>query len=342
MKKIFLTVDTECHDLSKANQYIFGYKGKEAFGIVKILKLAEELNLPVNFFLDVGECRKYGKEFIKDIVDTIHSYNQPVFFHLHPDYISGDSNRTYLWEYSKEEQRQIIYNALEDYKSFVDFNESDILVFRAGRYGVNSDTYDVLSELNCRVLDLSYLCHCYKMCRISAEEIKVYNIPTQFKNVFVLPNTRFIAFDLLGRKKCIGLDSADATYFEFKQIIKKTRLDNIVFTMHSWNFIRKWFFFKNYFQGDRMMERKFKKSVAFARKHGFEFEDLRYFNPDDKSDVTDELINIYEKNKINCIVNNFFRFMKIARLNKKYFIAYSLFFSTLFFVMLLILLMMLF
>ena len=88
MKKIFLTVDTECHDLGKANQYIYGNKGKEAFGIVKILELAKELNLPVNFFLDVGECRKYGREFIQKIVNTIHSYNQPIFFHLHPDYIS--------------------------------------------------------------------------------------------------------------------------------------------------------------------------------------------------------------------------------------------------------------
>ncbi len=318
MKKIFLTVDTECHDINLVNQYIYGKKGEKEFGIVKILELAKEYNVPVNFFLDVGENRKYGKEFIREIVDIIHSYNQPVFFHLHPDYISGDSTRTYLWEYSKEEQREIILKALEDYKSFVEID--DKLIFRAGRYGVNLDTYEILSELEFDVLDLSYLCNNNKMCKLDTKEIDSNNAPIKYKNVTLLPNTQFVGFDLFGKKKCIGLDSADATYSEFKSIIKKSRLNNIVFTMHSWNFIKKWFFLKNYIQGDRMMERKFRKSVEYARKHGYEFEDLRKF--EFRADE-DELINLYKNNKVKCLMNNFFRFQKIARLNKKYFVFYS-------------------
>ena len=319
MKKIFLTVDTECHDINLVNQYIYGKKGTKEYGIVKILELAKEYKIPVNFFLDVGECRKYGKEFINEIVDIIHSYNQPVFFHLHPDYISGDSSRTYLWEYSKDEQREIIVNALEDYKSFVSID--DKLIFRAGRYGVNSDTYDILSELGYDVLDLSYLCHNNKMCKLDTKEINSNNVPIKYKDVTLLPNTQFVGFDFLGKKKCIGLDSADATFNEFKRFLKKTKLNNVVFTMHSWNFIKKWFFLKNYIQGDIFMERKFRKSVVYARKCGYEFEDLRKFSIEDGED---ELINLYEKEKIQCIINNFLRFQKIARLNKKYFIFYSI------------------
>ena len=321
MKKIFLTVDTECHDINLVNQYIYGKKGKKEFGIVKILELAKQLNIPVNFFLDVGESRKYGKEFIKEIVEIIHSYNQPVFFHLHPDYISGDSGRTYLWEYSKDEQREIILDALEDYKSFV--NVDDKLIFRAGRYGVNADTYDILSELEYDVLDLSYLCNNNKMCKLDTKEVGSHNASFQYKKVTLLPNTQFVGFDLLGKKKCIGLDSADATYSEFKNVVKKSRLNNIVFTMHSWNFIRKWFFLKNYIQGDAFMERKFRKSVKYARKCGYEFEDLRNY---EFSNETDELINPYKRNKVKCIVNNFLRFRKIARLNKKYFFFYLSFY----------------
>jgi hypothetical protein len=285
---------------------------------VKILELAKKYDVPVNFFLDVGECRKYGREFISDIVETIRSYGQPIFFHLHPDYISGDSARTYLWEYSAKEQREIIAVALEDYKSFVEVG--DKLIFRAGRYGVNADTYDVLSELDYEVVDLSYLCNNNKMCKLDTAEVNTCNAPFKYKGVTLLPNTQFIGFDLLGRKKCVGLDSADATYSEYKKIIKKSKLDNVVFTMHSWNFIKKWFFLKSYFQGDRAMERKFRKSVICARKNGYEFADLRDFQ---FAEGEDELINPYEKNKISCILNNFVRFQKIARLNKKYFVFYS-------------------
>lgn len=333
MKKIYLTVDTECHNIDKVNQYIYGKVGNKEYGIVKILELAKEYKIPVNFFLDVGESRKYGREFIKNIVDTIHSYNQPVFFHLHPDYISNDS-RTYLWEYSKEEQKEIILSALEDYKSFVD--NGDKLVFRAGRYGVNLDTYDILSELGYDVLDLSYLCNNNKMCKIDTNEIQTMNAPTKYNNITILPNTQFVGFDLLGKKKCIGVDSSDATYSEFKKIIKNSNLKNIVFTMHSWNFIKKWFFEKEYIQGDRAMERKFRKSIVYARKCGYEFENLSNFQfGNDK----DELINFYSKNKIGCVINNFFRFQKIARLNKKYFAFYTAFYLcilTLFFILFLL------
>ena len=318
MKKIYLTVDTECHDIDKANQYIYGKKGNKEFGIVKILELGKKYDVPVNFFLDVGECRKYGRQFISDIVDIIRSYDQPIFFHLHPDYISGDPTRTYLWEYSEKEQREIISEALEDYKSFVEVG--DKLIFRAGRYGVNSTTYDILSELDFEVLDLSYLCNNNKMCKLDTSEVNTQNAAVKYKGVTLLPNTQFVGFDLCGRNKCIGLDSADATYSEFKKIIKSSGLHDVVFTMHSWNFIKKWFFLKNYIQGDGAMERKFRKSVIYARKHGYEFADLGEY---EFKEEKDELINPYKKDKIGCIINNFLRFQKIARLNKKYFVFYS-------------------
>lgn len=333
MKKIYLTVDTECHDIEKVNQYIYGKVKDEEYGITKILELAKDHNIPVNFFVDVGESEKYGREFIENIVDIIHSYNQPVFFHLHPDYIANDS-RTYLWEYSYDEQKQIIDKALKNYKSFI--TNDDRIVFRAGRYGVNSDTYDIISSCDERFLDLSYLCNNNKMCKISTEELGVKNIPTVYKNVEILPNTQFVGFDYFGKVKCIGLDASDATFNEFSRFIKQTKLKNIVFTMHSWHFIKKWFFSATYLKGDKAKIRKFKRSVLLAEKMGYEFEDLRNFKYETDND---ELINLCEgKNKIIGLINNFVRFQKIARLNKKYFIVYFAFYFTLFLVMLLFIL----
>jgi len=324
MKNIFLTVDTECHDFNKVNQYIYGKKKNESWGIKKILELAESEQITVNFFLDVGECKVYGDEFIQNIVDIIHDYEQPIFFHLHPDYISKDPNRTFLWMYSYDEKKAILEEAYEIYRRFTGIQ--DKLVFRVGRYGIDKELVDILNELSINILDLSYICDAPKMCHLSKKEIGVSNCATRIGNVTILPTTRFIGFDFFGITRCIGLDSADATLNEFKSILRKTKLSNIVWTMHSWDFIRKWFFLPKYFMGDKMMVRKFKKSVKFAKENGFSFGNLNdyQFTIDD-----DELINLCNtpSGKILGIVNNFLRFQKIARLNKKYFSLYMIFYA---------------
>lgn len=104
MNKIFLTVDTECHDIRKENQYIWGKKNGREYGIGRILELGKQYEIPVNFFVDFAEERRYGREYIQRIIDKIKQYNQPIFLHLHPNFISGDESRTFLWEYDKEEQ----------------------------------------------------------------------------------------------------------------------------------------------------------------------------------------------------------------------------------------------
>ncbi len=321
MKTIYLTVDTECHDWEKVNLYIYGRKNGEDWGIKKILELAKKQGIPVNFFVDVGECRKYGDSFIEQMVALIHSYGQPVYFHLHPDYLSNDHTRTYLWEYSYEEKQKIISLALAEYRRFA--MSQDKIIFRAGRYGVDNDVYEILSRQNIEILDLSYVYGARKMCHISEEDLHVKNCSTRYKEINILPNTRFIAFDYFGKKKCVGLDSADATFNEFKRFIQRTSLNNIVWTMHSWNFIRKWFFIPKYFQGDKAMVRKFQKSVKLAKQAGFSFGDLSDYVYKQEDD---ELLNLCEgfKGKMLGLFNNFVRFQKIARLNKKYFMIYFL------------------
>ncbi len=322
MKTIYLTVDTECHEIAKANQYLYGKIGAQEYGIKKILELATELNIPVNFFLDVVECRKYGDKYVSDIVSLIRSYGQPIFLHLHPNYVSEDS-RSYLWEYTDEEKISILLAGIDDYSRLV--GVTDGIVFRAGRYGVNRAVYDALSETGKISLDLSYCCHDMKMCRLPPEEAKNNNAPFQINGISVLPNTRYIGLSLLGKQKCFNLDAADSTKDEFCSFIKRTSLNNIVWTMHSWNFIKKWFFLKDYIRGNDYEVEKFKQCVNIARKAGFEFGNLQQYSYKEEHD---ELVNLCEgvSGKFRCILNNFIRFRKIGRLTKKYFILYHVFY----------------
>ena len=324
MRRIYLTVDTECHDIQKLNQYIYGNKGKESYGLPKILKVCKELNVPLNVFLDVCECKRYGDKYIQDIVDLVHSYGQPIFFHFHPNFLSGDDSKSFLWQYSEGEQKKLLEDGVKIYRQFC--GEQDKLIFRAGRYGVNELTFNTLKSLAQEVLDLSYFSHSQKMCKLSTKNLNTLNVPTQFNGVILLPNTTYVGFRYFGKFHVFILNVAQTTYNEFSRFIRKTELNEVVYTMHSWDFIRKWFFLDKYIQGDKTVLRKFRKCVKVARKNGFEFANLNDFEyvPEQKDELVDLCCGA--KDKVLGLWNNFVRFYGIGRLTKKYFMAYMVLF----------------
>lgn len=318
MKRIYLTVDTECHNIEKVNQYIYGKKGKQYYGVPKILELTKELNIVVNFFLDVAECKRYGDEYMQRIVDMIHSAGQPIWFHFHPNYVSGDDEKSFLWQYTEEEQRKLLVEGLEIYHRFC--GKQDRLVFRAGRYGVNEVTYKILQEFGVDVLDLSYFSHSQKMCCLPTEKVQYLNVPFKYENITLLPNSTYVGFDYMGKFHAFILNVAMSPFNEFKRFITQTKLNDVVHTMHSWDFIRKWFFAGEYIQGDRYVIRRFRKCVVIARKQGYVFSSLSDFKFE--GGQTDELINLCQKpgGKIMGLINNFNRFYGIGRLTPKYFV----------------------
>lgn len=208
MKKIFLTVDVECHDYSMQNQYLWGKAGNKEYGLKMILELGKEFDIPVNFFVDFAECNKYGRDFIVKIVNLIKSYNQGIYLHLHPDFISGDGSRTFLWEYSYDEQLKILKAGLDNYKSIM--KRDDCPGFRIGRYGADINMYKAMKELKMNTVDLSYCCNCPKMCGISHDEVQAFNRPVKYYGQTLFPNTRYIGFKLFKIKniqcRCCGYD----------------------------------------------------------------------------------------------------------------------------------------
>ena len=271
MKKIFITVDTECHDITQVNKYIWGKVGKEQYGIKYILEQATENEIPINFFFDMCESNRYGDDYSKEIIDEIKSYGQPIFLHLHTNYISGDDTRSFLWQYSKDEQKEIIRQGFNQYCSLL--NTDKCLAFRVGRYGASPEMYEVMDELGIRTVDLSYCHNNYKMCHVTENDVKTVNAPTYYKNQIILPNTRFICFDFLGRKKSINTDLHEASFREIKEVLKKLETEYVVFTMHSWHFIDKCFYRKA-IRGDKKQIKKFDKIIKYCKKLNYEFADV--------------------------------------------------------------------
>lgn len=320
-KHIYLTVDTECHDINKLNESIYGKTKRGEYGIEKILQLGVELGIPINVFIDIPECHRYGDEHIKKIVNLVKKYHQPICLHVHPDYILNKEKK-HFWEYTKEEQKQILAIALDDYVRFC--GKYDKLIFRAGAWGVNSDTYDVLRELvpkDVKIIDLSYIYKSRWRCHLSYEEFGTANTAREFKGIELIPNTTYNGFDFLGRRYAFTLSVPNPNFGEFKKVIDKNKISNITYTMHSWDFIKQWFFRRGIIAGNDVLIRKFKKCVRYAQSNGYEFESLYDYRHIEEPDQFIDLCNT-KTGKLWCLWYNYRRFAENGRSFKKYGILY--------------------
>lgn len=327
MKKIYLTVDTECHDINNQDRYLWGRtrNGKE-YGLRKYLELGKELNIPINFFVDVAECGRYGVDFVKRIVDLIQSYGQPVYFHLHPNFITGDDERSFLWQYSREEKKEILAKAYNYYKEVTGLDHC--VAFRAGRYGSDSELYELISSVMGEgVIDLSYGYGNDKMCHLSYSEAGTINDIKRYKGCWLFPNTTYIALKFV-RKFILNVDTSQTTLSEYRRFIKKNKTDNIILTSHSWNFIKVYYFIKGRVWGNNSDVRKFRKMISIAQSNGYQFENLNKLDPQEISGHDDSLYDLCSIffERILSVAANFIRFQKIARLTRKYFIIYALFY----------------
>ena len=328
MKKIYLTIDTECHNIDKENQYIWGVKGNKRYGIEKIMDIANEFQIPLNFFVDIAEAKRYGDDYIRKIIQTINGREHKVYLHLHPNYTTGDDSKTYLWEYPYEEQKEILKQGFNDYYRLT--GQEKCAAFRIGRYGASENMYKALDELGISTIDLSYSCILPKMCKLTFDQIGVYNVPKVYNNQLIMPNTRYVGFDYFGIKKVYNCDISETNYGEFADVLKETNLQNMTLTMHSWDLIKRYFFLKNFITGNKQTVSKLRKMISLAQNEGFVFSDLE--NDFSKEIIVqkDILYNPIKKNafnKIRYLIYNFKRFQSIARINKKYFAIYTSFYA---------------
>ena len=322
-KRIYLTVDTECHDIQRLNEYITGKTNKGLYGLEKILQLGNELDIPINVFLDIPECHIYGDDYIHSLVNTISKYNQPIFLHVHPDYIA-DAKRKHLWEYTRDEQKEILRQSILDYKRFC--GDQDRLIFRAGAWGVNKETYEVLSELIsemgiAEIIDLSYVYKSRWRCHLSFDEYGAANASRKYRDITVFPNTTYIGYDYFGKDYAFSLCVPNKSVHEFKEIVIQNKLSNITYTMHSWDFIKRWFFLPDFIKGNDQQIRIFKKCVAYAKENGYRFSDLREYN---LVEEPDQCINLCRgiNGKLRCLWYNYLRFSDNGRSYKKYALLY--------------------
>lgn len=164
-QKVLVSVDTEgpagCLPVEKM---IYGQArdGKE-YGITFLMDLFDKNDIRALFFVDIPEMADYGEEKLARVMIDIVERGHDVGVHVHPDHMA-DINRRYLWEYSAKEQYEIIARCTDFYVKTL---KKAPLSFRAGRYGANNDTLDVLEKLGYQ-FDMSEF-YASRYCKIKPE-----------------------------------------------------------------------------------------------------------------------------------------------------------------------------
>lgn len=326
-KRLYITVDTECHDINNQDRYLWGEtKDGERWGLEKILEEGRALNIPINFFVDIAEVDRYGLDFVKKVVDLITAYNQPVYLHLHPNFITGDDERSYLWQYDEAEQRRILHRAHVIWEDL--FPNKSCVAFRAGRYGTDSQIYSLMKdEFGEGLIDLSYGSPGGKMCHLTKGEIGVDNVCKEYKGIIIFPNTTYVGLAFLGKTHNFGLDAAQTCLGEFVAVLKQNTVKNVILTMHSWNFIKTWFFRKGKVYKDKSALKRFRSMVEYAQKQGYKISSLNDFELiPNESDQIVELCNSFS-GKVYSFYYNFIRFQRMGRLTPKYFKLFGAFYT---------------
>lgn len=234
MKNIILTIDTEGPRGSDPVLYqIWGKVGNEYYGIPKIIEICDKYGIKGLFFVDIPEIWDMGYEKIKEVITYIKGKGHDVGVHIHPHHMPNET-RQFLFDYSKEEQFKIIQDCT---KKYVEITGEYPKSFRAGKYGANRDTLDILSELG-YAYDFSEF-YSQKWCGIKPEID--YVLPVKYKNIIEFPVTVFrsVSIPYLYQRydKLEATNDPEETLHILDQYAKSKNDELIVLFLHSFSFL---------------------------------------------------------------------------------------------------------
>ncbi len=232
-QKILVSVDTEGPaGKHPVERLIYGKTADGEFGIKYLMRLFDQHGAKGLFFVDIAEAWDYGRNRIEDVLHTVTQGGHDTGVHVHPEHMA-DKNRRYLWQYSYEEQYEMIARCTEIYcKSLKKFP----LSFRAGRYSANNDTMAVLSKLGYKYDMSSFYGNRYCKLRLPCSYNKMISIDKlDLKEV---PVTSFKSFENYFYRRFDKIDCS-MDFREFKRVMEKIfvldSVDVVSFFVHSFS-----------------------------------------------------------------------------------------------------------
>jgi len=234
-KQAIFTVDVEGHVGSDpVTSLIYGKTKDGRFcGIDMLMDTLDEFGIKGVFFVDIAEAWDYGEEVIANVMRHIRKRGHTVGVHIHPDHMA-DKTRLFLAEYSYQEQFEIIKKCTDFYTQVMGERPT---CFRAGKYGANWDTLNILAELGYSA-DFSEF-YGQKWCKINppctcSNAIRLSN------GLVEVPVTTYKSFNEKVYSRSDKIDAA-MPFSEFKLVVNKLfrceDYNTIVLFAHSFSFL---------------------------------------------------------------------------------------------------------
>ena len=240
MNYLIPTIDVEAlRSLSRLgdfDQLILGKIGKENYGTIKIAEIIKKYGGSGTFYIDFAE-KDHGIDKLKLLSEEIMELGSDVQLHIHPQFL-GDKNRYLMNHYTKEEQSSLIDQCID---IFAQCTGENPLSFRAGGYGADDNTIDLLREKGIRIDSSFFVGH--KWCKINDMPI---NRISEHNSLIELPVTVFenrISYRLLGMKlrsksmiKKLDIDGCSKVELEkgFNSL-KRSGVRIIILFLHSFS-----------------------------------------------------------------------------------------------------------
>lgn len=215
-QKVLISIDTEGPaGEDPITSLVFGKtRDGNEYGIRYLMKLFDRYGAKGLFFVDFAEAWDYGERKIESAVDSILRNGHDVGVHLHPDHMA-DKERRYLWQYSFEEQYEMISKCTELYEKIVGKRP---LSFRAGRYGANNNTIRILNQLNYKY-DMSKF-YGNRYCKLNDEVCSNRIKKIKETNIIEVPVTSFRSYNSFHYSRFDKVDCS-MDFNEFKRVINQ-------------------------------------------------------------------------------------------------------------------------
>lgn len=243
MAQILVTIDTEIGELGKNRTdafevFIEGKIDHREVGYKFIMDILEKYSIKGEFFVDIYPYKKIGEDKFTTLCQNIIQRGHNIQLHTHPS-TGFDEKRIYMYQYSLEEQIEILQLGKQKIKEWTGKNP---IAHRAGGYGINENTFKALERVGIQY-DSSYF-YGNENCKLQCD---VKNKPFKVSNVTEIPITVFektLNYNLFGinisRRECFQkLDVRyGVTVDEIKKVVNNSSKNSIIMLfLHSFNFL---------------------------------------------------------------------------------------------------------
>lgn len=258
MVRVFITVDTELWPDSpnwphiplsadrsvrrEIDWYFYGGRdGPAARGVPYQLRVLAEAGLKATYFIDPIFSFALGVEPLRTLARMVRGRGQEIGLHIHPEWLtdrrSGDLPNfagPLLHGYSELDQSRLVQAGMERLR---EVDAGTVTAFRAGSWGANLTTLDVLSRQGIRY-DSSLNARFDASFPDLSAAMRRETQPFKLKGVWEFPVTNFIDRPPHGRRP---LHVCAASLDEFRAVLEHasaSRWFAVVIVLHSFEFVR--------------------------------------------------------------------------------------------------------